>query len=55
MERNEAIESHVLWAAVFAENVMISYATFLFCCDFVATKRVTKADYEKLDDLSIDE
>lgn len=44
-----------LWASVFAENIMINYATYLFCCDFVATRRVTHSDYDRLKNLSIDE
>ena len=55
MEKSTALEARSLWASVFAENVLISYATYIFCCDFVATRRVTRADYERLDDLSIDE
>jgi hypothetical protein len=55
MERSEILEQRLLWASIFAENVLISYATYIFCCDFVATKRVTRSDYDRLNDLSIDE
>jgi hypothetical protein len=55
MERNEILEQRLLWATVFAENVLISYATYIFCCEFASTKRVTRADYDRLSDLSIDE
>lgn len=55
MEKSAILEQRLLWASVFAENVLISYATYIFCCDFVATKRVTRSDYDRLGDLSIDE
>ena len=55
MEKSTLQERQSLWAFVFAENVLISYATYIFCCDFVTTRRVTRGDYEKLGDLSIDE
>jgi hypothetical protein len=55
MERSEILEQRLLWASIFAENVLISYATYIFCCEFVATKRVTRSDYDRLNDLSINE
>lgn len=55
MQDKLTLEQRLLWASIFAENMMINYATYLFCCDFVATRRVTHGDYEKLRDLSINE
>ena len=55
MEKSTIPAQRALWASVFAENVLISYATYIFCCDFVATRRVTKSDYKSLSNLSIDE
>lgn len=55
MEKSALQVRQALWASVFAENVLITYATYIFCCDFATTRRVTRGDYERLGDLSIDE
>lgn len=55
MQEKHTLEQRSIWASIFAENMMINYATYLFCCDFVATRRVTHADYERLRNLSLEE
>jgi hypothetical protein len=55
MREKHTREQRLLLSSVFAENMVISYATYHFCCDFVTTRLVTRTDYKRIKALSLDE